>query len=320
MPSVEVRVYESSTGLKQGGEELLDSPGIKWVDVSEPDEATMKRLQDRYGLHRLAIEDTLHLDQRPKLEDYPGHEFLVTQGFCAPNKDVAALELHEMHTFLGPDWVITAHEKRHPAIARTVDRITREPNETIARGPDFVAYLVLDGVVDENFPLLDRFNDELEDVEEAIFSAPPSRNRSLLKRMFALKRALVQVRRVLSPQRDVVGLLSKRGVPNVSEKSALYFRDVYDHLVRLYEQIDASRDLLGNAMDGYLSVQANRTGDVTKQLTVIATIFLPLSFVVGFFGQNFTPLQTTTFFYVMLASMLFVPGVMIWWFVHKRWL
>jgi magnesium transporter len=135
-----------------------------------------------------------------------------------------------------------------------------------------------------------------------------------------LKRALVQVRRVLSPQRDVVGLLSKRGVANVSERTALYFRDVYDHLVRLYEQIDSSRDLLGTAMDGYLSVQANRTGDVTKQLTVIATIFLPLSFVVGFFGQNFSPLQTPFFFNVMLGSMIAIPLGMIGWFIHKRWL
>jgi magnesium transporter len=318
MPKMVVRVFEASTGLKQGGEELLQSPHPKWIELLSPDEATLNRLAERFGLHRLAIEDCLKLDQRPKLEDYPGHEFMVMQGFCGTDaKDPAKIDLHEMHTFLGPDWIITVHEKPHPAMAKIIDRVTRDPSDTFGRGVDFLAYLVLDAMVDENFPVLDRFNDELEDLETAIFGGSMRRH---LKRTFALKRALVQVRRVLSPQRDMVGLLSKRGVPFVQERTSLYFRDVYDHLVRLYEQIDASRDLLGNAMDAYLSVQANRTADVSKQLTIVATIFLPLSFVVGFFGQNFEPIQTHTFFYVMLASMVTIPVGMIVWFRHKRWL
>lgn len=318
MPTVVVRVYEPTAGLQQGGEELLDSPLPKWIELQDPDEAIMNRLGERFGLHRLAIEDCLHLDQRPKLEDYPGHEFLVMQGFCGTDdKDPAKIDLHEMHTFLGADWVITVHDKPHPAIAKTSDRVTRDPKETLGRGVDFIAYLVMDAMVDENFPLLDRFNDELEDLETEIFEGP---KRGHLKRTFALKRALVQVRRVLSPQRDMVGLLSRRGVPHVSDRTSLYFRDVYDHLVRLYEQIDACRDLLGNAMDGYLSVQANRTGDVSKQLAIIATIFLPLSFVVGFFGQNFHVLEAEAFFYLMLASMAAIPIAMVWWFRHKRWL
>ncbi|MBK7860201.1 MAG: magnesium transporter CorA family protein [Archangiaceae bacterium] len=318
MPKVVVRVYEVSKGVTEGGEELLSSPHPKWIEVESPDQATMNRLGERFGLHRLAIEDCLKLDQRPKLEDYPHHEFMVMQGFCGHDpKDPSNIELHEMHTFLGADWVITVHEKPHPAISKTIDRVTRDPKESLGRGVDFVAYLVLDAMVDENFPLIDRFNDELEDLETSIFEGTA---REHLKRTFALKRALVHVRRVLSPQRDMVGLLSKRGVPFVQERTALYFRDVYDHLVRLYEQIDASRDLLGNAMDAYLSVQANRTGDVNKQLAVIATVFLPLSFVVGFFGQNFDVLQGPVFFDLMLASIVVVPLVMLLWFQRKRWL
>lgn len=317
MPSIVVRVFDAVKGLTTGGEELIGASGARWVDLQDPDEPTLNRLGEKFGLHRLAIEDCLHLDQRPKLEDYPGHEFLVMQGFCGTDdKDPAKIDLHEMHTFLGDNWIITVHDKSHPAIGKAADRVTRDPAETIGRGVDFVAYLVLDAVVDENFPLLDRFNDELEDLETAIFESP---TQDLLKRTFALKRALVEVRRVLSPQRDMVGLLSRRGIPHVTERTALYFRDVYDHLVRLYEQIDACRDLLGNAMDGYLSVQANRTGEVSKQLAVIATIFLPLSFVVGFFGQNFDLLQGQAFFDIMLASMLVVPLVMLLWFRHKRW-
>jgi magnesium transporter len=313
-----VRVFDPVRGVRTGGDELLGETGAKWIDLEHPDEATLNRLGERFGLHRLAIEDCLHLDQRPKLEEYGGHQFLVMQGFCkADLDDVSHIELHEMHVFLGNDWVITVHDKTHPAIAKAVERVSRDPNETIGSGVDFVAYLVLDAMVDENFPLLDRFNDELEDLETAIFEGP---TRDHLRRMFALKRALVHVRRVLSPQRDMVGLLAKRGTSYIRERTALYFRDVYDHLVRLYEQIDACRDLLSNSMDGYLSVQANRTGDVSKQLTIIATIFLPLSFVVGFFGQNFDTLSAPHFFRAMLASMVMIPVAMIAWFVHKKWL
>ncbi len=313
-----VRLYDPVRGVTTGGEELLESPGAKWIDVEHPDEALLNKLGERFGLHRLAIEDCLHLDQRPKLEDYPGHQFLVMQGFCKTGgHDLLHVQLHEMHTFLGPDWLITVHDKAHPAVPKALERVMSQPADSIGRGVDFVAYLVLDAMVDENFPLLDEFNDELEELETAIFEGP---TRQHLKRMFALKRGLVQVRRVLSPQRDVVGLLSKRGTPHISERTTLYFRDVYDHLVRLYEQIDACRDLLGNAMDGYLSVQANRTGEVSKQLTIIATIFLPLSFVVGFFGQNFAVLTGEAFFRVMLASMVVIPVAMVAWFVHKKWL
>jgi len=171
--------------------------------------------------------------------------------------------------------------------------------------------------VDQNFPILDRFNDELEELESAIFERVKPEQ---LQRIFEMKRALVTLRRVLSPQRDVLGLLAKRGVPNVGERTALYFRDVYDHLVRLYEQIDSGRDLLGNAMDGYLSMVANRTNDITKQLTIFATIFLPLSFITGFFGQNFEHLNGPGFFWLMLGSVVTLPVVMLFWFKHKQWI
>jgi magnesium transporter len=314
---IQVRVYDPAAGMaKTGGEELLDTPGIKWTDISEPTPELMERLGSRYGLHRLAIEDTLHLDQRPKIEEYGSHQFIVMQGFSCP-KDIANLELHEMHFFLGPDWLITVHEKGHPAIEVTNKRIDADLPGTIGKGADFVAYLVSDALVDHNFPLLDRFNDELEDLETAIFENP---TRELLQRAFALKRNLVQVRRVLSPQRDVVGLLARRGINFVQEKTTLYFRDVYDHLVRLYEQIDAARDLLANAMEAYLSVVANKTNDITKQLTLFASIFMPLSFVVGFFGQNFTVLNEPGFFWASLAVIVLLPLGMVGYFYKRGWL
>jgi magnesium transporter len=312
-----VRVFDPVTGHRSGGEELLDHPGVKWVDVQTPTEEVLARLGARYGLHRLAIEDCLHLDQRPKLEEYPGHQFIVLQGFSCPTEKVDALELHEMHFFLGADWVITVHEQGHQAIEQAHQRIDDDAANTLGRGADFVAYVITDVLVDQNFGTLEVFNEALEKLEEDVFHDPKP---AQLKRAFDLKHGLLTVRRVLSPQRDVLGLLAKRGTLNVNERTALYFRDVYDHLIRLVEQIESARDLLGGVVDGYLSVMANRTNDVTKQLTIFATIFLPLSFIVGFFGQNFSTLQADHFFWVMLATVVLLPVGMVWWFRSKGWL
>ena len=310
---VRVRVIHEGR-VTVGGEELLDTQGPVWIDVEKPDEATLMRLAERYGLHRLAIEDCLHLDQRPKLEEFPGHLFVVLQGFSCPDGNLSELMMHELHFFLGPGWLLTVHEKPHGAIDEVAKRLESDPS-ALGRGADFVAYLLADAQVDMSFPILDDFSDQIDDLEDRIFDKP---SRDLLQRMFGLKRSLMLVRKVLSPQRDVIGQLA-RGAPVVNDKTTVYFRDVYDHLVRIYEQIDTNRDLLGNAMEAWLSVMANKTNDITKQLTILASLFLPLSFIVGFFGQNFDVLGQRPFFVTMLCLMGLVPLGMIGWFRHKGW-
>lgn len=310
-----VRLFHEGQS-RSGGEELLSAAGTKWIDVQEPTEALLHSLGERYGLHKLEIEDCLHLDQRPKLEEYPDHLFIVLQGFTCPEHELADVTMHEVHFFLGADWLITVHEKAHKAIEAVHKRIDQEPAQTLGRGVDFVTYLLADAQVDQGFPVMEAFTDAIDALEDRIFEAP---TQDLLQRIFTLKRTLVLVRKVMSPQRDVVGQLSRRGLPGISDKTTIYFRDVYDHLVRIYEQIDTNRDLLGNAMDAWLSVVANRTNDITRQLTVLASVFLPLSFVAGFFGQNFEVLSGKPFFYVMLSAMVLVPVGMIAWFRHKDW-
>jgi len=303
--------------LLTGGEELLGEEGRKWIDVLHPTEEVLARLAAQFGLHKLAVEDCLHLDQRPKLEEYPNHQFVVLQGFTVTGKDICELTLHEHHFFLAKDWLISVHELPFAGHDTVMRRVKEDPHATLIRGTDFVFYMLADALVDAQFPILDTFSDELEDLEAAIFDKP---EKSHLQRIFAMKRMLVTFRRVLSPQRDVVGLLSRRGISHVHEKTTLYFRDVYDHLVRLYEQIDAGRDIIGNVIDGYLSMVANKTNDISKQLTIFATIFLPLSCIVGFFGQNFDRLYTNGAWYLMWASILGLPVGMVFWFKHKEWL
>ncbi|MBZ4416362.1 magnesium/cobalt transporter CorA [Myxococcus sp. RHSTA-1-4] len=300
-----------------GGEELLSQDGRKWIDVQQPTEEVLNRLAERFGLHKLAVEDCLHLDQRPKLEEYPNHQFIVLQGFTTATKDVCDLTLHEHHFFLAPEWIISVHDFPFAGFDAVMKRVRDDPKATLERGTDFILYMLADGLVDAQFPILDAFSDELEDLEVAIFEKVEPQQ---LQRIFEMKRMLVQVRRVLSPQRDVVGLLSRRGIVHVNERTTLYFRDVYDHLVRLYEQIDAGRDILGNVMDGYLSMVANKTNDITKQLTIFATLFLPLSFIVGFFGQNFEALSSTGYYYAMWVMIIGFPVALVLWFKHKQWL
>lgn len=309
-----VRVFDEGQA-RLGGEELFEHPGPKWIDLQSPDEATLNKLAERFGLHKLAIEDCMHLDQRPKLEEYPGHLFIVLQGFTCPGHELGDVLMHELHFFLGPGWLITVHEKAHEAVEAVHKRLEADPS-AIGRGVDFVAYLLADAQVDLVFPLMEDFADAIDSLEDQIFEAP---SKGLMQRIFELKRTLVLVRKVMSPQRDVVGLLARQGLGPVSERTTIYFRDVYDHLVRIYEQIDTNRDLLGNAMDAWLSVTANRTNDITKQLTVLASIFLPLSFVAGFFGQNFEVLGGPPFFYAMLSLMVVIPVSMGVWFWHKDW-
>ncbi len=303
--------------LVQGGPELLGAEGLKWIDVEGATPEELSLLQGKFGLHKLAIEDCLHLDQRPKLEEYPNHLFIVVQNFSCEKEDLCDLTLHELHFFLGDSWVISVHETPSEAVSKAREKITQDPSATIGRGADFVVYLVADALVDQAFPILDRLNDELEDLEVKIFDKPAPAH---LQRIFDLKRMMVHFRRVLSPQRDVVNLLSRRGLPHINERSTLYFRNIYDHLVRIYESIDASRDLLGNAMDGYLNMTAQKTNEITKQLTIFATIFLPLSFIVGFFGQNFDVLSGPGFFWAMWGSILALPTGLMFWFRKRRWI
>lgn len=303
--------------LVVGGEELLGASGLVWIDVEAHSEEQMADLARRFHLHPLAVEDTLHLDQRPKLEEYPEHYFLVLHSFSAGESDPCQLTLHEVHMFIRPEWIITVHEHPVPVLPQVRSRFAGDPANTFGRGVDFVIYAIADGLVDANWETVDRVEGEIEALEEQILEGPETWQ---LERMSALRHSMVTLRRVLSPQRDTMSQLSRGGVPFVRERTLPYFRDVFDHLLRLHEQIEAARDFLGNAREVWLSMVANRTNEVSKRLTLIATIFLPLSFITGFFGQNFAVLSRPIFFWSMIVLVVGVPPALLVWFWRKQWL
>ncbi len=255
---------------------LLDRDEFFWLDLDAPGDEDVSFLGETFDFHPLALEDLSKRRQRPKLEDFGEYMFLVYYGADSE------LELHEVHAFLSGGYIVTVHEGRSPALEEARHRLrSNEPDSE-----QFVVYRVLDALTDSFFPLLEQIDEEIEGLEEAIFQRPESEQ---LERITQLRRRLVELSRVVTPQRDLLarGIDDIVEIPGLEKDSRDWFRDVYDHSIRISDQIDSFRDLLAGVRDAYLSTVSNRLNEITKQLTVVATIFLPLSFLVGFFGQNF---------------------------------
>ncbi|MFZ5892017.1 MAG: magnesium/cobalt transporter CorA [Myxococcota bacterium] len=286
-----------------------------WIDVQEPTREQLERLREPFGLHPLAIDDCLTLDQRPKLEEYRGHVFVVVHELSLDGEE---LEGREIHTFLGANFLITVRDHPCRRIDELVQRVL-DATDLHERGPAFIYYLLADAVASHNALTLDVLTEAIDGVEEQVLEG---KNQSMLPNMFALKRSLGAARRALSPQRDLFAALSRLESVWVGERTAFYFRDVYDKLARAVETLESNRDLLGNVLEAHFSVVAQRTNEIVKRLTILSAIFLPLTFITGFFGQNFDhlPFHSVTFMWVALACCVLVPPTMLFWFWRRRWL
>ena len=296
---------------------FLDDPNcLVWVDAEAEPRETLEALADRFALHPVTLDDFINRNQRPKIEEFEQYVFLVIHALETIHGD----ELHteELHAALRQNALLTVHEGPLEHLQRVFDRSAKDPR-TLQNGPSFLLYLLSDSLVDAYFPVLDALGDEIDALEDIVIETPA---RAHMRRVFEVKRLLVQLRKIVSPQREVYNALSRRDYPYIESRTAVYFRDVHDHLVRAFEMIDSYRDLVGNTLDAYLAAISNRLGQVMKQLTVIATIFMPLSFLTGFFGMNFTsiPYDHRWFFVMLLLAMFFLPVLMLIMFLRSGWL
>ena len=273
-----------------------------WLDIEAPDQADYDLLQDVFKFHPLTIEDIQHQDQRPKVDEYPDYNFTVLFVAEWSNDDIA---LREHHLFVGPHYLITVHQEPSPQLEALQARIHKSPELTHGK-PAFLTYMVIDNLVDANFPVLDKLDDEVDALEDQITEKA---NTEQLNRIYHLKHSVTDLRRFLGAQRDVFQALITHGIHLQQQDMTLYYRDVYDHIVRQYETVDSLRDLLTGAMDVYLSTVSNRLNQTTKALTVIASLFLPLSFLTGFYGMNFTYL--TQVLETPYAAFAFGVGTMV---------
>jgi magnesium transporter len=259
---------------------LLERDEYFWLDLTDPSEEEAAALAEAFSFHPLAIEDMRKRGQRPKLDDFGEFMFLVYYG--AGIGDRGAIEMQEVHAFLSGGYIVTAHTGRCAVLEEARERMEAQS----PRSEQFVVYRVLDGLTDSFFPVLETIDERIERLDTEIFDRTSP---DQLEEITTLRRELVSLRRVVTPQRDLLarGVDDILEIPGLEADSRNYFRDVYDHAIRISDQIDSYRDLLAGTRDAYLSIVSNRLNQITKQLTVVATVFLPLSFIVGFFGQNF---------------------------------
>ena len=258
---------------------LLARGEFFWLDLERPQGADFAIMRELFGFHPLAVEDSERFGQRAKIDDYDDFVFIVAYGAARGDED----RLVEVHCFYSERFLLTVHHDDCPAFAELRRRY--QAREDVGR-PPLLLYRLLDGLVESFFPVLSDIDDAIDELETAMFIRPDDRQ---LQDIFAMKRLLVGMRKAIAPQRDAFASFSGRiaELPGMDADAEHYFRDVYDHLIRISELIDTYRDLLTSSMDVYLSTVSNRLNGVIKQLTVIATVFLPLSWLTGFFGQNF---------------------------------
>ena len=297
-------------------ERLLGEGKFFWLDIHGPHENDFAVLRDVFKFHPLAVEDSEHFEQRPKLDTYDDYVFIVVYG-ASPDED----RLVEVHCFFSEKFLITVHRDEAPAFSQLRQRY--EQRGEPVQDPALLLYKIVDGLVDSFFPILAEFDDRIDEMEDQIFLNATD---AQLQEIFGMKRLLVGMRQVVTPQRDLFASLvgGVAELPGMTAKDERYFRDVYDHLIRISDLIDTYRDLLTGAMDVYLSTVSNRLNIVMKQLAIIATIFLPLAWLTGFFGQNFGFLvkeigSWQTFVLLGLGTEVLAVGGMFYMFKRRGW-
>ena len=297
---------------------------ILWLDFKPADPDGIAMLRDDFGLHPLAIQAVTNFGQRPRAEDFGDVVYLVNYGVSGEGRD----DFAEVHIFIAADYLITIRNDPCHALDALWERLGR-PGGGLPTGTGRPLRLILlhhitEALIDSFFPRLSDFDDQIDALQEKIFAKPSN---DQLEELFGMQRWLVSVRKLVSPQRDVMASLVNGmvDVPGMTADSDPYLRDLYDHTIRVSDLIDSYRDLLSNAMDAYLSMVSNNLNVVMKQLAIIATIFLPLSFLTGFFGQNFAWLVGhlggwPTFVVVGIGSELVAVGALYWLFHRRGWI
>ena len=257
---------------------------LVWLDISSPTADDLALLRDEFDVHPLALEDLEKRRQRPKLDTYAEQQMIVTYEVLEASAQDRAFELGELHLFAGAGYLVSVRWQASPAIAE-VDRRFRDRPDAVARTPGSLLYAILDAAVDGFFPLLDRLSDKIESLEDKILAG--GKIGDTLRSILGLKRELLELRRSLSPQRDVANALLRRDLPLVDDASAPYFQDLYDHLIRVLDQLDLQRDLLASALEANLSVTSNNLNAVMKRLTAFTVILMVPTLIAGIYGMNF---------------------------------
>lgn len=284
---------------------LAAGEGTLWVDIDTRVPEQVEVLKSVFNFHPLAREDALNPESRVKLEEYDRYLLLIvrTVAFVEETEDPYDLETVNITFFLGKNYVVSVHGADTSPIDSTADLLRRKP-ELASRGPARLMHAIVDGAIDAYFPIIDQLDEFMDGLEERIFA---SFDQSSLRDVFAVKRLVLTLRRHLAPQRDAFNVLTNRPSTLMTPETQIYFRDIHDHVLRIYDSLETYRDLLGSTMDSYLTQVSNRLGMATKALGVVATFTLPFVVVSGMWGMNFEhiPLHSHRYgFMILLLAQL----------------
>jgi magnesium transporter len=310
---------------------LGDLEGLLWVDLcNEPVASCEPMLREVFGFHPLAIEDALEESHVPRVDDWGQYLYLNLHAMAFDRQAEEPLRTIELDVFLGRNYLVTYHAEPIASLDRAWAACQRDAcgdlsrtDRHLQRGAGYLLYRLADELVARHMTVVEEIDDVIDAIEDQVFGDPTP---STLQDIFTMKRALLRLRRITAPHRELLNKLARGDFAAVSSDDRVYFRDVYDHLVRLHEISENLRDLVGSALDSYLSVVNNRMNEVMKVLTVITTLFMPLSFLAGFFGMNFfqpaVPLEvwtSRTVFALMLVAMIVLPLTMGVWMRRRGW-
>jgi magnesium transporter len=307
-------------------EAARDADDTTWVRATEASQAELDRVADTFDIHSLTVED-VNSNVRPKTEEFPEYSFTLLKDAELRRGDQTfqdEVDAEAVGIFIGRDWLVTLSTAAVPAVDRVWEQVRNEDRRYLQRGGDFTAYRVIDALVDEYLDILDDIESEIERVEEQVIT---STDIETLERINAVRRDLLAFRKIAWPSREAINVLARGDSPFVDEGNEKYYRDVYDHLVQVVDLTETYRDLTNGARDIYLNTLSQSTNEVMKALTVVATIFIPLTFVVGVYGMNFAdspynmPELSWTFGYpaVMIGMALMVAIVLVY-FSRRDWL
>jgi len=293
----------------------LSDPLIKWfwVDFNSPSEEEGMMLETFFHFHPLAIEDCFHLLQRPKLDYYDGYSFFVLHYLNGTTLDIEELDL-----FIGDNYLVTFHFKQLICIETVWERLLDSPS-AFNKGLSYIAHAIMDKLVDDYFPSVYQIEDQLNEIENRDAHKSIS---LLMDDVFDIRSDLLKLRKTIIPMRDLVYRIINSERLNIHEEQKAYFSDIYDHLLKLTDMVESNRDLTSDMRDNYLSINANRMNSIMMTLTIISSIFIPLTFVVGVYGMNFDNMPELRWrygYYMVLGFMALMTMGMILWFKRKGW-
>jgi len=301
---------------------LKEKPTVTWINVEGLHQVeVLERLGGCYGLHPLVLEDILNTDQRPKMEDYGEYVYIVLKMLTYYDDKSGQIEAEQISLVLGRNFVLSFQEgKKGDVFDLLRERLRGGKGRIRKMGADYLAYSLIDSVVDHYFIILERLGERVEFLEEELMTEPTTKT---LQEIYNLKREMIFLRKAVWPLREVVGALERGESPLIQQNTQIYLRDVYDHTIQVIDTIETFRDTVSGMLDIYLSSVSNRLNSVMKVLTIIATIFMPLTFLAGIYGMNFKymPELEWRWGYPLVWMIMIAIGIlMLFYFRKKKWL